>query len=64
MKRLKISEIDESGSIDENKVGLNYLQNIHGIPVIESPYIKEPTLLVPIGYGKIIESETKKTLEI
>lgn len=44
-------------AIDLNKEGLNYLTKIHGIPVIETPHIKEPTFLVPIGYGEKIMKE-------
>ena len=54
----------ESSAIDWQKQGIKFLERLHGIPVIETPHIKEPTFLVPIGYAEKVMEEQKKLLGI
>ncbi len=38
------------GQIDLRKHYLGKLAKLHGVPVMESPYVNEPTLLIPNGF--------------
>jgi len=36
--------------VDKTAMAMGKLAKLHGIPVITNPYIKEPTLVIPMGY--------------